>query len=164
MLRTLSRYNGPRPLRLIADMASSFQAAVVEVLAVKTAQAAREFGAACVALSGGVYDQTLRILFLQMIGDGGDFLAGMERCVAFLIHAQKKDFSAKRGIFLIGTMFIAGGIGQDMFIKELMDARSNGGNGMRRAHAPYGFWAFAESFGYDSRPAGRMNEVKHRRR
>lgn len=58
VLRTLSRYNGPRPLRLIADMASSFQAAVVEVLAVKTAQAAREFGAACVALSGGVSANT----------------------------------------------------------------------------------------------------------
>ncbi|MBP8864512.1 MAG: tRNA (adenosine(37)-N6)-threonylcarbamoyltransferase complex transferase subunit TsaD [Anaerolineae bacterium] len=58
VLRTLSRYNGPRPLRLIADMAASFQAAVVEVLAVKTAQAAREFGAACVALSGGVSANT----------------------------------------------------------------------------------------------------------
>lgn len=54
VLRTLSRYNGPRPLRLIADMAASFQAAVVEVLAVKTAQAARELGVACVLLSGGV--------------------------------------------------------------------------------------------------------------
>lgn len=54
VLRTLNRYNGPRPLRLIADMAASFQAAVVEVLAVKTAQAAREHGVACVVLSGGV--------------------------------------------------------------------------------------------------------------
>lgn len=58
VLRTLGRYHGPRPLRLIADMAASFQAAVVEVLAVKTAQAAREFGAACVLLSGGVSANT----------------------------------------------------------------------------------------------------------
>ncbi|NMC03040.1 MAG: tRNA (adenosine(37)-N6)-threonylcarbamoyltransferase complex transferase subunit TsaD, partial [Chloroflexi bacterium] len=58
VLRTLNRYNGPRPLRLLADMAASFQAAVVEVLVVKTAQAAREFGAACVALSGGVSANT----------------------------------------------------------------------------------------------------------
>ncbi|MBN1922887.1 MAG: tRNA (adenosine(37)-N6)-threonylcarbamoyltransferase complex transferase subunit TsaD, partial [Anaerolineae bacterium] len=58
VLRTLGRYNGPRPLRLIADMAASFQAAVVEVLAVKTAQAARELGAACVLLSGGVSANT----------------------------------------------------------------------------------------------------------
>jgi len=58
VLRTLGRYSGPRPLRLIADMAASFQAAVVEVLAVKTAQAAREFGAACVLLSGGVSANT----------------------------------------------------------------------------------------------------------
>lgn len=54
VLRTLSRNSGPRPLRLTADMAASFQAAVVEVLAVKTAQAAREHEAACVVLSGGV--------------------------------------------------------------------------------------------------------------
>lgn len=58
VLRTLGRYNGPRPLRLIADMAASFQAAVVEVLAVKTAQAARELEATCVLLSGGVSANT----------------------------------------------------------------------------------------------------------
>lgn len=58
VLRTLSRYNGPRPLRLTADMAASFQAAVVEVLALKTAQAARELSVACVLLSGGVSANT----------------------------------------------------------------------------------------------------------
>ena len=39
-------------------MGASFPAAVVEVLAVETAQAAREFGAACVLLSGGVSANT----------------------------------------------------------------------------------------------------------
>lgn len=58
VLRTLQRYNGPRPLRLTADMAASFQAAVIEVLATKTAQAARELGVACVLLSGGVSANT----------------------------------------------------------------------------------------------------------
>ncbi len=58
VLRTSNRYNGPRPLRLTADMAASFQAAVIEVLAVKTAQAARELEVACVILSGGVSANT----------------------------------------------------------------------------------------------------------
>jgi N6-L-threonylcarbamoyladenine synthase len=38
----------------IADLAAEFQAAVVEVLAEKTARAAREFGATTVLLAGGV--------------------------------------------------------------------------------------------------------------
>jgi N6-L-threonylcarbamoyladenine synthase len=38
----------------VADVAASFQAALVDVLATKTAQAAAEFGAAQVALAGGV--------------------------------------------------------------------------------------------------------------
>jgi N6-L-threonylcarbamoyladenine synthase len=43
---------GPEPP--VADVAASFQAALVDVLAAKTAQAAREYGAAQVALAGGV--------------------------------------------------------------------------------------------------------------
>ncbi len=54
VLRTLQRFNGPRPPRFIADMAAAFQAAVVEVLAEKTAQAAKAHGAQAVLLSGGV--------------------------------------------------------------------------------------------------------------
>jgi N6-L-threonylcarbamoyladenine synthase len=42
-----------RPLP-VADLAASFQAAVVEVLTVKTAQAAEAFEARCVLLAGGV--------------------------------------------------------------------------------------------------------------
>jgi N6-L-threonylcarbamoyladenine synthase len=54
VLRTLQRFNGPHPPRFFVDMAASFQAAVVEVLAEKTAQAAKANGAHAVLLSGGV--------------------------------------------------------------------------------------------------------------
>ncbi len=54
VLRALRPYGDHRSARLVADMAASFQAAVVEVLAVKTAQAAREYGATAILLSGGV--------------------------------------------------------------------------------------------------------------
>ncbi len=54
VLRTLQRFNGPRPPRFVADMAAAFQVAVVEVLAEKTAQAAKAHGAQAVLLSGGV--------------------------------------------------------------------------------------------------------------
>jgi N6-L-threonylcarbamoyladenine synthase len=43
---------GPQPP--VADVAASFQAAIVDVLAAKTARAAAEFGARQVALAGGV--------------------------------------------------------------------------------------------------------------
>jgi len=58
VLRALQRFNGPRSQRFVADMAASFQASVVEVLAEKTAQAAKEFGARAVLLSGGVSANT----------------------------------------------------------------------------------------------------------
>ena len=58
VLRTLQHFNGPRPPHFVADMAASFQAAVVEVLAEKTARAAREFDVQNVALSGGVSANT----------------------------------------------------------------------------------------------------------
>jgi N6-L-threonylcarbamoyladenine synthase len=49
-----------RPLP-VANLAASFQAAVVDVLAEKTNQAAKEFGARCVLLAGGVAaNQALR--------------------------------------------------------------------------------------------------------
>jgi len=54
VLRTLERHNGPRPPRFYTDMAASFQAAVVEVLAEKTARAAHEHAVNAVLLSGGV--------------------------------------------------------------------------------------------------------------
>ncbi|HOU13866.1 MAG TPA: tRNA (adenosine(37)-N6)-threonylcarbamoyltransferase complex transferase subunit TsaD [Anaerolineae bacterium] len=54
VLRSLQRFNGPRPPRFFADMAAAFQASVVEVLAEKTVQAAKAHGAQAVLLSGGV--------------------------------------------------------------------------------------------------------------
>jgi len=51
VLRLLKQL-GPEPP--VADVAASFQAALVDVLAAKTARAAAEFGAAQVALAGGV--------------------------------------------------------------------------------------------------------------
>ncbi len=58
VLRTLQHFNGPRPPHFVANMAASFQAAVVEVLAEKTARAAREFNIENVVLSGGVSANT----------------------------------------------------------------------------------------------------------
>lgn len=58
VLRELEKHPTPRPSRFIADMAASFQAAVVEVLADKTAQAVQEFGVKAVLLSGGVSANT----------------------------------------------------------------------------------------------------------
>ena len=61
VMRQLRPYSGPRPPRLIADMAAAFQASVVEVLAEKTAQATEEFNVTAVLLSGGVSaNQALR--------------------------------------------------------------------------------------------------------
>ncbi len=51
VLRLVETIDGELP---VADIAASFQEAVVDVLATKTAQAAHEFGAAQVALAGGV--------------------------------------------------------------------------------------------------------------
>ena len=54
VLRALRPYGDHRPPRLVADMAASFQAAVVEVLATKSARAAKAYGATAILLSGGV--------------------------------------------------------------------------------------------------------------
>ncbi len=58
VLRTLRRFNGPRPRTFAADMAASFQESVVEVLAEKTAQAAQAHAVRAVVLSGGVSANT----------------------------------------------------------------------------------------------------------
>jgi len=62
VLRVVEQYD--RPLRgpLLADLASSFQAAVVDVLSAKAARAAKEFDVTAVLLCGGVSaNQSLRI-------------------------------------------------------------------------------------------------------
>jgi N6-L-threonylcarbamoyladenine synthase len=58
VLREVQKYSTPPQGRLLTDMAASFQAAVVDVLSQKTAQAAEEFGATAVLLSGGVSANT----------------------------------------------------------------------------------------------------------
>jgi N6-L-threonylcarbamoyladenine synthase len=53
-LRVVQKRNNPPHGRLLADLAASFQAAVVDVLSAKTARAAAEFGVTAVLLCGGV--------------------------------------------------------------------------------------------------------------
>lgn len=54
VVRQLEKYSAPPKGRLLADLAASFQAAVVDVLAAKTVRAAEEFGAKAILLCGGV--------------------------------------------------------------------------------------------------------------
>lgn len=61
VLREVQKYTDPPRGRLLADLAASFQAAVVDVLSAKASRAANEFGVTAVLLSGGVTaNQTLR--------------------------------------------------------------------------------------------------------
>jgi N6-L-threonylcarbamoyladenine synthase len=53
-LREVEAYSDPPEGEHLADLAASFQEAVVDVLSQKTVQAAEEFGATAVLLSGGV--------------------------------------------------------------------------------------------------------------
>jgi N6-L-threonylcarbamoyladenine synthase len=54
VLRVVEVYSDPPQGKLLADLASSFQEAVVDVLSTKTARAAEEFGVTAVLLCGGV--------------------------------------------------------------------------------------------------------------
>jgi N6-L-threonylcarbamoyladenine synthase len=54
VLRVVEVYSDPPQGKLLADLASSFQEAVVDVLSAKTARAAEEFGVTAVLLCGGV--------------------------------------------------------------------------------------------------------------
>lgn len=58
VLRMLQKYTGPVPHSFYANMAASFQAAVVDVLVEKAARAAKEFSVTAVLLSGGVSANT----------------------------------------------------------------------------------------------------------
>jgi len=61
VLRQVQKYSDPPRGKLLADLAASFQAAVVDVLSAKAAWAAEAFAANAVLLSGGVTaNQTLR--------------------------------------------------------------------------------------------------------
>jgi N6-L-threonylcarbamoyladenine synthase len=54
VLRVVEVYSDPPQGKLLADLASSFQEAVVDVLSAKAARAAEEFGVTAVLLCGGV--------------------------------------------------------------------------------------------------------------
>ncbi len=61
VLRAVQKYSEPPRGRLLADLAASFQEAVVDVLSAKTARAAEEFDVTAVLLCGGVSaNQALR--------------------------------------------------------------------------------------------------------
>ncbi|MCL4516832.1 MAG: tRNA (adenosine(37)-N6)-threonylcarbamoyltransferase complex transferase subunit TsaD [Firmicutes bacterium] len=63
-----SRKDGPLPEELLADLAASFQAAVVEVLSARTIEAAKEKRVRTVVMSGGVAANSL--LRQEMSGAG----------------------------------------------------------------------------------------------
>ena len=68
MLREVQKYSDPPQGRLLADMAASFQASVVDVLSAKAARAAEEFGVTAVLLCGGVSaNQSLRTTTPQRV-------------------------------------------------------------------------------------------------
>jgi len=63
VLRVVEKYSDPPQGRLLADLAASFQAAVVDVLSAKAARAAEEFDATAVLLCGGVSaNRSLRVM------------------------------------------------------------------------------------------------------
>jgi N6-L-threonylcarbamoyladenine synthase len=69
VLREVQKHGDPPQGRRLADMAASFQAAVVDVLSAKTAQAAEAFGVTAVLLSGGVSANTaLREMTTERVG------------------------------------------------------------------------------------------------
>ncbi|MFQ6101215.1 MAG: tRNA (adenosine(37)-N6)-threonylcarbamoyltransferase complex transferase subunit TsaD [Anaerolineae bacterium] len=69
VLRKVQKYTNPPQGRLLADLAASFQAAVVDVLSAKAARAAEEFGVTAVLLCGGVSaNQELQATTAERVG------------------------------------------------------------------------------------------------
>ena len=69
VLRVVEGYSDPPQGRLLANLAASFQAAVVDVLSAKTAWAAEEFDVTAVLLCGGVSaNQSLRETTVERVG------------------------------------------------------------------------------------------------
>ncbi|MEA3338828.1 MAG: tRNA (adenosine(37)-N6)-threonylcarbamoyltransferase complex transferase subunit TsaD [Chloroflexota bacterium] len=70
VLRAVQKYDDPPQGRLLANLAASFQAAVVDVLSAKTARAAEEFGVTAVLLCGGVSaNRPLRVEAGERVGE-----------------------------------------------------------------------------------------------
>ena len=69
VLREVQKYNDPPQGRLLANLAASFQAAVVDVLSAKTTRAAEEFKVTAVLLCGGVSaNRSLRATTTERVG------------------------------------------------------------------------------------------------
>jgi N6-L-threonylcarbamoyladenine synthase len=69
VLREVQKYSDPPKGRLLADLAASFQAAVVDVLSAKAVWAAETFDVTAVLLSGGVTaNQALRTTTVERVG------------------------------------------------------------------------------------------------
>ena len=69
VLRVVEVYSDPPQGKLLADLASSFQEAVVDVLSAKAARAAEEFGVTAVLLCGGVSaNQALQAITTERAG------------------------------------------------------------------------------------------------
>jgi len=69
VLRVVQKYSDPPRGRLLADLAASFQAAVVDVLSAKAARAAAEFDVTAVLPCGGVSaNQALRAMTAERSG------------------------------------------------------------------------------------------------
>jgi N6-L-threonylcarbamoyladenine synthase len=69
VLRVVEKYSDPPKGRLLGDLAASFQASVVDVLATKTALAAEAFGVTAVLLCGGVSaNQSLQAATAERVG------------------------------------------------------------------------------------------------
>ncbi len=82
----LQRAGKPVP---VADVAASFQEAVVDVLTAKAVRAARERGAETMVLGGGVAaNSRLRVLAQQRCRRGGDRAAGAAPAA---VHRQRGD-------------------------------------------------------------------------
>ena len=69
VLRVVEEYSDPPQGHLLANLAASFQASVVDVLSAKTARAAEEFDVTAVLLCGGVSaNQALRATTAERVG------------------------------------------------------------------------------------------------
>jgi N6-L-threonylcarbamoyladenine synthase len=69
VLREVQKYSDPPQGRHLADLAASFQAAVVDVLSAKTARAAEEFDVTAALLCGGVSaNRALRVTTAERVG------------------------------------------------------------------------------------------------
>jgi N6-L-threonylcarbamoyladenine synthase len=68
VLREVQKYSDPPKGRLLADLAASFQAAVVDVLSAKAAWAAETYDVTALVLSGGVTaNQRLRAMTVERV-------------------------------------------------------------------------------------------------